>query len=68
MGKQQYTLEGEMRDLSNDVIKAEDTHKSHKIFQEEEKKCDEGNKGRHDQEVELMTDLKTRKQKEKDDL
>ena len=67
-GKQQYALEGEMRELANNCQHAEDTHKSHKIQQEEEKTGDEENKARHDQEVKLMTDLKTRKQKEKTDL
>ena len=57
-----------MRELANNCQQAEDTHKSHKIQQEEEKRSDEEHKARHDQEVDLMTDLKTRKQKEKDGL
>ena len=63
--KQQFALEGEMRELSNNCQNAEDTHKSHKIQQESEKRGDEEHKARHDQEVQLMTDLKARKTEEK---
>ena len=57
-----------MRELANNCQKAEDTHKSHKIQQDGEKAADEEHKARHDQEVQLMTDLKTKKTKEKEGL
>lgn len=66
--KQQIALEGEMRDLNNNVQNCEEIHKEHKIHQDSEKKNDEEAKARHIQEVELMTTLKTRKEKEKADL
>ena len=66
--KSQIAFEGEMRDLTRNMNNAEDTHKQHKIHQVSEKKGDEEHKSRHDQEVQLMTDLKNRKIKEKEDL
>ena len=57
-----------MSALRRNCENSEDTHKQHKIMQTSEKRGDEEHKARHDQEVQLMTDLKNRKIKEKQDL
>lgn len=48
--------------MNNQHDNAEATHKSHAIQQFTEKKMDEEGQHRHDQEVELMSDLKKRKE------
>lgn len=66
--KIQINLEGDCRSLSNHVESSESTHLEHKLHQDKEKAFDEENKARHDLEVKLVTDLKTRKTEEKNKL
>ena len=57
-----------MRELINNLDKTERTHYEHKIFNDKETAFDSEGQQRHNQEVELYTALKTKKQKELDDL
>ena len=61
-------LEQEMRDLNNTLDRTEQTHYDHKIFNDKEKAFTNEGQQRHDQEVELYTALKARKEKELADL
>ena len=62
------SLEAEMRELSDNLNRQEKTHYEHKIHQDKEAAFDEEGRQRHDQEVDLYTVLKTKKEKELADL
>ena len=57
-----------MRDLNNTLVKTEKTHYEHKIFNDKDVAFTNEGQQRHDQEVELYTALKARKEKELADL
>ena len=57
-----------MRDLNNTLVKTERTHYEHKIFNDKDVAFTNEGQQRHDQEVELYTALKARKEKELADL
>ena len=61
-------LEYEMRDLSNTLDRTEKTHFEHKLINDNDVAFTNEGQQRHDQEVELYTTLKTRKEKELADL
>ena len=61
-------MENEIRDLSNNLGQTEQTHYNHKLYSDKETAFESEAQQRHDQEVELYTALKTKKQKELDDL
>ena len=66
--KLQMSLEGDLRQTNDAVDRNEQTHLEHKLHQDKEVAfCGEA-QHRHDLEVRLVTDLKTRKEKERDDL
>ena len=59
--RQQMGLESELKGLSNGCNESETTHFEHKIHQDKERAFDEESKKRHDLEVDLVSDLRTRK-------
>ena len=61
-------MENEIRDLSNNLGQTEQTHYNHKLYSDKETAFESEAQQRHDQEVELYTALKIKKQKELDDL
>ena len=54
-------LESELKGLSNGCNESETTHFEHKIHQDKERAFDEESKKRHDLEVDLVSDLRSRK-------
>ena len=66
--RQQMSLESELKGLSNGCNESETTHFEHKIHQDKERAFDEEYKKRHDLEVTLVTDLKTKKTTERNQL
>ena len=66
--KNQINMEGDLRQLNDQTDKNEQTHLEHKLHQDKEKAFDEESKARHDKEVTLVTDLRTRKEEEKTGL
>ena len=66
--KNQINMEGDLRQLNDQTDKNEQTHLEHKLHQDKEKAFDEEAKARHDKEVTLVTDLRTRKEEEKTGL
>ena len=61
-------LESDIRELSNNLNKTEKIHYEHKLIGDNEKAFDKEGKERHDQEIDLYTELKKRKEKELADL
>ena len=56
--KNQMNLEGDMRQLTDNVVKNEKTHLEHKLHQDKDKAFEEEGQNRHDLEVNLYTKLK----------
>ena len=66
--KNQMNLEGDIRDLTTNAERNEQTHFEHKLHQDKEIAFDGEDKHRHDLEVNLVTTLKTRKEEEEKGL
>jgi len=61
-------LEGDLKQLSDNNYQNETMHYEHKIHQDKEKAFDEEAMSRHNLEVKLVTELKTKKTKAKTEL
>ena len=62
--RQEMMLEGDLRTLNDGINSAETTHFEHKLHQDREVEFDKLGTNRHDLEVNLVTGLKEKKEKE----
>ena len=60
----QFTIEGECRELSDHGNRAETIHFEHKITQDKEREFDGVFEERHQRQMDLVINLKNRKEKE----